>query len=424
LKLGVWNTRRIERNAQGVTMKKFTLDQWEKKYITGPVERFDQKYTMFNRPIWDPDIQERLKNWSSPREIRDKAGYTLQDYALITGSDQGTRMTLFNTSKPNPNRISKAVAAAIGDWRPLTQARVAADEPPQKVKIDVSDPQKITRDIKKAAAYFGADLVGICKLDKRWVYSNSYERPGPDEAASGSKSQEIPEEFQYAIVMGFEEDYDLIKYYPTALAGTATRMGYSRMAITCAYLSEFIRSLGFEAINCSNNDVTLSVPMAMQAGLGDLGRHGLLITPRFGPRLRLDKIITNMPLVVDAPIDFGVTEFCETCMKCADRCPSRSISSGERTTKPLNVSNVADELKWYVDGETCRMYWVRSGPCTACIACCPYNKPDTLFHRVAGWSVDHMRWADSFYVKMDDLFGYGKPKKADDFWQEWQPKRH
>jgi epoxyqueuosine reductase QueG len=108
-----------------------------------------------------------------------------------------------------------------------------------------------------------------------------------------STPQEIPEEFQYAIVMAFEMDYDLLQYVGSAVYGAATGFGYSRMAITNSYLSEYITNIGFKVINCTTNDVALTIPMAMQAGLGDVGRNGLLVTQEFGPRVRLSKVITN-----------------------------------------------------------------------------------------------------------------------------------
>jgi hypothetical protein len=40
------------------------------------------------------------------------------------------------------------------------------------------------------------------------------------------------------------------------------------------------------------------------------------------------------------------------------------------------------------------------------------------------WFVDKTRWADPFYVKMDNVFGYGKSKKADNFWDEWEPRKY
>ena len=68
------------------------------------------------------------------------------------------------------------------------------------------------------------------------------------------------------------------------------------------------------------------------------------------------------------------------------------------------------------------MYWGRvNRPCTTCIACCPYNKPDTLFHRTVRWCTDHARWADSIYVKLDVLSGYGKPENPASFWDRWRP---
>lgn len=410
-------------------MKKLTLEQWEEKYIAGPVERFDQKNQMFSRPAWDPALRGLLEDWSFAGEPRERPGYRLQDQALQRAAWGGTQLALFNIFKPNPSRVSTAIMAAMAS----SYSRAQSEEPrrAERQRIDVSSPQAITRDMKKAASYFGADTVGVCRLDRRWVYSHTYEEIEPDEAigseaaVSESKPQEIPEEFQYAVVMGFEEEYDMMQYAPSYVADAVTGMGYSRMALANAHLSSFIRNLGYKAINCTMNDVALSIPMAMQAGLGDLGRNGLLITPQFGPRLRLSKVITDLPLATDSPMDFGVTEFCTACKKCVDMCPSRAIMHGERTTEPNNISNAAGELKWRTDAEKCRMYWAQAGKtCTICIACCPYNKPNVRFHRTVRWFTDNVRWLDSFCIWADNLLGYGKPRKADNFWEQWQPRCH
>jgi len=420
-------------------MKRLTLDQWEKKYIVAPVERFDQKNTMFNRWSWEPEIRKQLKDWCFTGEVTDKQGYALRDLALRRSSRVGTAVSMSDMSKPNPSRFTRALSEAMKEVRKAavlpgqTPSMDAADlNPPDWAKeAYASDPESATRDIKKVSRYFGADLVGICRFDRRWLYSHTYDGEGPSGGPGDAPvvigehiPQEIPEEFKYVIVTCFAEDYNMMKYYPSWITHSATSMGYSMMAITNQFLSAFIRSLGFKAINCAINDVALSTPMAMQAGLGDLGRNGLLITPEFGPRVRITQIITDLPLVADQPIDFGVTEFCNVCKKCAQLCASQSIISGERTSEPLNMSNAGGVLKWPINAETCRMYWGRMNrPCTTCISCCPYNKTYDLFHRTVSWFTDHLRWADPFCVKMDDLFGYGKPKKADNFWEEWRPQQ-
>jgi len=409
-------------------MKKLSLDEWEKKYIAGPVERFDQKNIMFIRPFWDTELQAILPDWLWNYAIKDKVGFTQQDFALHEASWRGEKISLFNASKPNPKPAAKAImetleASGLG-------IPAMFHHPPEGAKIDISDPQQVTRDMKKVATYFGADLVGICRLDRRWVYSHTFPDIGTAIAggfnqAPESTPQQIPEEFQYVIVMAFEMDYDLLSYWPTYVFSAGVGTGYSRMAFACLRLSAFIRSLGFKAIDTTTNDVCIFPPLAMLAGLGEVGRNGLLITPQFGPRVRLAAIITDLPLVADSPIEFGVTKFCAACKKCAKLCPSQSISHGERTGEPLNISNIDGTLKWPINAETCRLYWTRSNPdCGLCISTCPYNKVHTWPHRAVRWLTDHVRWADTFYLKMDDLLGYGKPRKADNFWKEWQPGRH
>jgi epoxyqueuosine reductase len=392
-------------------VKKLTLEDWERKYIAGPVSEFDQKNTMFMRVAWDETVNGKLDDWSFTGVPKDKAGYTQQDLAFRWAARHGVNMGLFNISKPNVAPLNQAISDVLNN--PQYGGRFTRYRSPDGAKVDVKDPEIMTRDIKKAAKFFGAGIVGVCKLDRRFVYSSSY---------LGGKN-EIPEEYKYAIVMGYEEDYDILGHYPTYIADAATSMGYSQMAITNSYLSEFIRGMGYKAMDCTTNDVALSIPLAMQAGLGDIARNGLLVTPEYGPRLRLSKVFTDLPLVADQPIDFGVTELCDVCKKCAKLCPSQSISDGDRTPEPNNASNVSGTLKWPINAETCRMYWGRmSKPCTACVTVCPFNKVMTgWFHKVVGWCVDHVRWADSLYVKLDDWFGYGKPKNADDFWENWRP---
>ena len=290
--------------------------------------------------------------------------------------------------------------------------------PPEGLRVDFSDPAEATRDIKKVATYLGAELVGVCELDRRWVYSNTFHM-----FTRESKPLEIPEEYKYAIVMAHEMDYELEKYTPSQIGNAATGMGYTKMAFTAGHLAQFIRGLGYKAIPCGN-DTALSIPLAMQAGLGELARNGLLVTPEYGPRVRISKVFTNLELTPDKPIEFGVTDFCLKCFKCADTCPGQAIIYGDRTTEPRNFSNSTGVLKWPVDGEKCLAFWGANGAsCGVCIRACPFNKHMNWFHKTSRWLVDHARWGDSFYRKMDDLFGYGKQEKADNFWDEWQPRQ-
>ena len=101
----------------------------------------------------------------------------------------------------------------------------------------------------------------------------------------------------------------------------------SKMAFTASSLAEFIHNFGYTPIP-DGNDMSLSIPLAIDTGLGQLGRNGLLITPEYGPRVRLCKVFTDPPLEPDSPIDFGVNDFCRRCRLCADACEVDAIQGG------------------------------------------------------------------------------------------------
>lgn len=375
------------------------------KYIAGTVDRFDQKNDMFKRATWDPDfrgLDKKLWGESPPAE---KEGLTLEDRAL----ENAGWYVKWGVGKVGFAKGVRMHTAGLLSWE--SQSEASRRPLPHGTKLTATDPATMSRHIKKVAKFLGASMVGICELDKRWVYSHSYHMMNHDHEVV-----KMPEEAKYAIVIAIEMDYQMIKTSPSCIEGAATGLGYSMMAFVAGSLAHFIQDLGYTAL-ASANDSALSIPIAIDAGLGELGRNGLLITPEFGPRVRLCKVFTDLALVPDEPKEFGVLKFCERCHKCALSCPSQAILHGGRIDKPRNISNSSGVLKWPIDAEKCLSYWGRSGTdCANCIRVCPFNKPKGTLHSASRWLVKNTPWLDSLLLRMDDAFGYGKQVRAKEYW--------
>jgi len=401
--------------------------------------RYNQKYNLtIGRPFWDP-VYEKLKQTEEQNMhvLAEKgvAGYTLLDYALADAAY--TIASTFGTDINYPN-------SGFLSWSPLR--RPTCEAIGIKIREQIEE-QKMTRLIKKLAIWFGASIVRVTLLDRRWVYSHWYDnRSSPhrnprivfsDEAGFEQYdrptqledgTQVIPQDMKYVISLGFEMDYESMRTAPTAVAFAGTLMyGYRTIIQTVSSLSEFIRGLGFNAIP-SSNDTALNVPLALDAGIGEDGRHGgCLISPEYGPRLRLAKVITDLPLTIDKPITFDVHGFCEECGKCAKLCPAQAIPHGPRTygeekndVDAPNISESRGPLRWINNQERCRAYFASRGTnCGVCIRVCPWNKPRGVTNFLAKLlAINGGSSARRMLVKLDDLFGYGKQMDPDRWWSE------
>ncbi|MEZ4717892.1 MAG: reductive dehalogenase [Caldilineaceae bacterium] len=278
------------------------------------------------------------------------------------------------------------------------------------VQQTMGTPAAAATEIKQVARLFGADLVGITGFDERWLYTQKF-----SDLRQESKPQEVPAGLGNVIVVAQSMDYDLIRTVPSALSGAATGLGYSHDAMVVLGIAQYIRNLGYNAV-ASMNDTALAIPLAIKAGLGEYGRNGLLITKEYGPRIRLGKIFTDLPLAHDQPIHFGVKEFCAECRRCADGCPVKAIPQGAPTADRHNQSNIQGVRKWSVDGEKCFGYWVaQNSDCSICIRVCPYNKDyrrwwHRLGRRLAGTPLRKaMLW-------LDGKLGYGARLKPKGWW--------
>ncbi len=364
--------------------------------------RFNQRDDVFRRSWWDDRVKNEktklfyetyrkpLTTWRTTR------GFTQKDYALRNAAWHVS--DIFTELKQDQDRRE-------GFSDEFTLFRDVAKE-----RMDLGSPEDAATEVKRVARSFGADLVGITEFDERWMYVQKY-----SDMSLKEKPQEISADLPHVIVTAQSMDYDLIRTVPSALSGAATGYGYSRDAMVVLSLTQYIRNLGYDAV-ASMNDSSLAIPYAIQAGLGEYGRHGLLITPTFGPRVRLGKIHTNLPLAHDQPIRFGVKEFCDMCQRCTTACPVRAIPDGPPSTERYNQSNIKGVRKWSVDGERCFSYWAaQNSDCMICLRVCPYNKDFShwlhrLGIRLAGTPLRR------FMLWLDRVLGYGERMDPRHWW--------
>lgn len=284
----------------------------------------------------------------------------------------------------------------------VNQLRKAVDGPVRFQQVPVEDPAAMSEKIKEAARFFGADLVGIAAMDPAYVYSHRGRNTDLEDGCFGA---EIENDHAFAVVIGRAMDYDRIKTSPSYTSDAETGKAYAEAAKTSVMTAGFIRELGYPArAHHFRQDEVIHPPLAVAAGLGEMGRFGYVIHEVYGPRFRTAVVTTDLPLAADGPVDLGVSELCEICRKCADHCPAKCIPPGEKSV-------VRGVEKWTIDADNCMRFWAakpeRNLCCASCMASCPYNRPDTWYHRLAVKIVRRSRIGARALLALDDLL-YGR----------------
>lgn len=273
-------------------------------------------------------------DWRAPRPIlwhhdTSKIAHgKLQDWFFANGSSPGAR----EHSRLNMEYMSK----------------------PQTVVNDVTpdwSTEEWSANIKSAALELEADVVGITRLDQKWVFEG-YEAP-----------------FDWMIVLGVAMDYDCLKTAPSEMSQTEVQNQYGRCTRAAYKLADWIKENGHEAYPHGGPMAgpVLMIPGAVAAGLGELGKHGSLINRQYGSSFRLSCVLTNLPLLADTPDDMGVDDFCLNCQLCTKACPVDAIYPEKQMLR--------GDQKWYVDFDLCIPYFVEYNGCGACIGQCPWSRP-------------------------------------------------
>jgi 3-chloro-4-hydroxyphenylacetate reductive dehalogenase len=289
---------------------------------------------------------------------------------------------------------------------PLQEGPVA----PRKAPLP-RDPLILTRHIKEAAYFLRADQVGVCALPPYAVYAETIEMFN---LAAGAKPVDL--RHKYAIAVLVDQDYRTATATSGHdwISGSMSMLAYAHSGFIADTLADYIRRLGYpaEAHHAPNYRVVVP-PILLWAGLGEMSRIGdCVVNPFLGPRFKAAIVTTDLPLVPDKPIDFGLQDFCAKCKKCARECPSGALSDGGK-----ELHNGYE--KWPTDVKKCTSMRVgnqKGSCCGTCLVVCPWNKPYTPFHRAVGWAMRHSSLARSFAVRGDDFMRYGKPNTSTRWW--------
>ncbi|MHA1475796.1 MAG: 4Fe-4S dicluster domain-containing protein [Promethearchaeota archaeon] len=357
------------------TSKKSTAEIYN--LDTSKYSRFPEENNCFMRALHDMDFpffqQDLLTNMKMLVDSGE-LGFSRLDLALYAASWTVDAHMPF-AKKWFPKHSSK-------DYIPAE----VAQRPPDEIS-----KEDLTKYVKRAGKFLGASEVGIARIDQNqnWIINNSAKMTGSGEI----KKEEIilPEGVTHAIILNIEMDPSGIRCSPGFLEVASVGLGYSIMTSLSVSIAQFIRNLGYIAIP-STNDTGLSIPLAIDAGLGAQGRNGILLTKKYGPRVRIAKVFTNMPLIDDSPDLLWISKisnYCRTCQRCAEACEAKAISFEDG---PSNIakcsSNNPGVTKWFVDTNACYGIWVKySTDCGNCIFACPFSKTPTKLTSEEFWDI-------------------------------------
>jgi ferredoxin len=366
LYLGATPTRKVELNGR-------------------PSRRVDEREIMFARARLDPGSPEFEQYYSDhPEHLR---------------SDNRCRRLPGLLSPDAKLAETEAFASAKASFSEAESLRHAVDGPvaPRRCR---KHPNQATAELKRLILDGGARDVGATQLHDYHVYSHIGR-------GTGVWGEPIAFEESWALAFTVEMDHRTMRSAPAAPVVAESARRYAQAAELAVEAATLIRSWGYPARAHIDGNYRVIAPLvAADAGLGEIGRMGLLMTPRLGPRVRLGVVTTALPLACDPPGDDRATlDFCTICKKCADNCPPHALPFGDR--EPVDSGR-----RWRLDSEACFAYWNAIGTdCGRCMTVCPYSHPDTVAHNLVRKMISASPSARRPVLWADDLF-YGRRPQA------------
>lgn len=239
----------------------------------------------------------------------------------------------------------------------IKQAKISAESVrnnPKSGKKQLSEQERTS--LEEYARTLGVSKIGYTKVDRDMIFLDS-----------GIL-------YDNAIVFIIEMRKEAIETAPSKTAIKEIFRTYNELGIIVNKISDYLRKSGYNAMAgpAVGGDVSY-VPLAQKAGLGIIGKHGVLISDQnFGPSLRIAAVYTdieNLPISDHNP-HMWVKDFCKTCNRCVRVCPANAIY------RENIIVNGNPDTQTSIDNTKCAVPFANNYGCTVCIKECTFFNND------------------------------------------------
>ncbi len=246
---------------------------------------------------------------------------------------------------------------------------------------------EIKAEIQKLAQEIGISKIGFTTADDFDYLEKSLISAKEENRNSGFEHKNIEERIKPRLSLASAKTIISIAVaYPHKLPVEPEKTGYKRGKITpnswgtdyhyvlqdkLDKLARGIESLteDFEYKGMVDTGALVDTAVARRAGIGFIGKNGLVISKEFGSYMYLGELITNLEIEPDQPVDYG----CGDCTRCLDACPT-SCLIGDGTMDAKRCLSFQTQDKGMMDLEFRKKIKTVIYGCDICQISCPYNK--------------------------------------------------
>jgi epoxyqueuosine reductase QueG len=250
-----------------------------------------------------------------------------------------------------PPRSLRAMPHMRASLLGIRRSLQSLEKNPSQPKTLILEPE--LRELESYARSEGVDDIGYARLHETLVFQHKAVL------------------HRNAIVLSMEMNRDRIDTSPSEQSFIEVHQTYHHLGRAANRIAAWLRKRGYSAhAGHPLMGLALYPPLAQQAGLGWRGLHGLLITPRFGPRVRLAAVFTsieNLPLGRENPHAW-IGEYCDLCKLCAKECPPQAFHEQPVARANGLVTCVVDDL--------CFPFFAENYGCSVCIRVCPFHSQE------------------------------------------------
>lgn len=341
-----------------------------------PASSVDERDTMFARAERRPGTPEYVDYYNRRPEYRDSDDHVREKPPLGSPDSQ--------YHDPDLAEEAEEYFAAIEELEPQ---QGTVEEWANRLETS-AEPEPV---LESLARDLGAVDVGFTELPSAYVYSHKGR-------FDDNYGESIDLAHDFAVVFLVEMDHGTMAEAPKPPVLRESAKQYYRAAHIAKTMAAVVRKQGFDAEPQfdAHYEVILP-PLAVEAGLGELGRNNILVAEACGSRVRIGAVTTTMELESDEPVSLGVERFCRSCARCATQCPARALETGDKR-------DVRGTEKWPTDESRCYSFWRQAGTdCGICMANCPFSHPNTRLHNTTRRIVEHAPWISPVLLWLDDL---------------------